>query len=428
MDTRRTLAAVAALLAVGSLRSFAGAQPLAEDAARVENAWRNTGAEVTRVSPRFLHADRRSRLLPAPTAVLTKKTCTTVLILGERTTSFVLAANDEGARMPRPLVPGLAGVASVSKCGSRRADFDDLWVRVQGGRGAVETLVGHSDQPLPAVEQILPERRPGALANMVEVGPPPDVAPSSVRIADAERRVTNAGGTLRPRRALPPNTSPTGSGLGLELAEGCHRLVLIPATRPGVPFDVDAELHDREDRVLAQDRGSATDAALETCVGQTTAAALVWAGSVANAPVTLVHGNWQIPPGIPREWGPRARAAAATAHRRRRAPALDAPPTWEGEGLSGRTVIPIEPDPSGCYAFVVALTRGEHRGVRAAVHVGASRHLDIGPMGSEASLVTFCAQGNGRVRAEIDVSGSNVHWAAGAWRVGAHPPGAPDPW
>lgn len=427
MDTRRTLAAVAALLAVGSLRSIAGAQPLADDAARVESAWRNAGSEVTRVPPRFLHADRRTRLLPA-TAPLTKKTCTTVLILGERTTSFTLAANGEGGRMTRPLVPGLAGVASVTKCGPRRSDLDDLWVRVQGGRGAVETLLGHSDQPLPSVEQILPERRVGALASMVDVGPPPDVAPSSVRIADAERRVTTAGGTLRPRRVLPPNASSTASGLGLELDEGCHRLVLVPATRPGVPFDVDAELHDREDRVLAQDRGSATDAALETCVGQTTSAALVWAGSVRDAPVTLVHGKWQFPPGIPQEWGPRARAAATAAHRRRRAPSLDTPPTWEGEGLSGRTIIPIELDPSGCYAFIVALTRGEHRGVRAAVHVGASRHLDIGPMGSEASLVTFCAQGNGRARAEIDVSGSNVHWAAGAWRVGSHPPGAADPW
>lgn len=426
----RFASAVAAAAVVGALCSEATAQDLQADADRLEAEWKKT-SRVTRLPPRFLMSNQ-SFLVPASRLPQPVEPfgCTALAILGERTASFgiVFPRPDNGEREMQPALRSTAGAAMVERCGPERGAAPEMLVRMLAGRGTIEVIVAESPGHAPGVESVLPERQPGPSATLVDVGPPPDVDPLPARIADAERRVVSSGGKLLPRRLLQTAAAQSSGAVEVVLEDGCHRLVLLPNTGPGRVGDVDAELHDQQERVLARDRSSATDAALDVCVGETTRGMVAFAGGAKGAAVTMLHGMWAIPSGIPDAWGPRARAALATAHRRRPAPVLARAPLWQGEGLSGRTVMPIEIDPEGCYALGVATTRGEPRGMRLAARVGAGSFVDVAIAGAEGSLLTFCGQGQARVRVDLEVSGANTHWVAGLWRTGTRTLGAAEPW
>jgi len=430
MRLLRFVPAVAAALLSGAPCGTAGAQDLQTDADRLEAEWKKS-SRVVRLPPRFL-VSNQSFLVPAGRGAKTPDPagCIAVAILGERTASFGIYFSRPGvaARDTQPAVRSTAGAAMITRCGADRRDASEMLVRMLSGRGALEVVVAESEKQPIALETVLPERQPGPSAMLVDVGPPPDVDSLPVRIADAERRVISAGGRLLPRRQLKTAPGQSSGAVAVDLADGCHRLVLLPDTGPGRVGDVDVELHDLHDRVLGRDRSSATDAALDVCVGEATPAMLAFAGGAKGSSITLLHGTWAIPAGIPEAWGPRARAALAAAHRRRPAPMLSRAPVWQGEGLAGRTVIPIELDPEGCYSFAVATTRGEPRGMRVAARVGASNYVDVAVAGAEGSVLAFCAQGQTHVRADLEVSGANTHWTAGLWRTGTRALGAAEPW
>lgn len=300
-------------------------------------------------------------------------------------------------------------------------------VRLTAGRAALEIIIAEGSRPAPALDQLLPERQAGRSGALEDVGPTPDVDPLPVRVAEAERRALSTNGRVAPRRQLAPE--PQGGGtLRLRLGDGCHRLMLLPETSHGHPVDVDAELHDARDRILVRDRSNASDASLEICVGEQTPAELVWVASSRSAKVTLLEATWALPAGLPFEWGPRARGAMAAAHRKRRSPALTAPPIWEGNGLPGRTSIPVEVAPDGCYVVGLAPTRGDQRSMMLSVQVGTASYNDTGGGGYESAMVSFCAGGARVARVDVESNGQGLFWVAAMWRAGRMPLGAGDAW
>src|SRR5262249_59823879 len=114
------------------------------------------------------------------------------------------------------------------------------------------------------------------------------------------------------------------------LEPGCHRVELFapePAARVRgtrrMRLDVDAELRDEDDELLARDRTDAADPRLETCVGEATAATGVFAGAPPGASVTATHVWWAMPEHLPASWPAEARGRGARA---RRARPLGGPP------------------------------------------------------------------------------------------------------
>lgn len=408
------------------------AQELSDDVSRVQAAWSAAGARTTRLAPRFLQP---GQTLPVrlPEAALSRdaQDCTSLAIVGARTTSFnvVIGSERVSPRTPRPgsVHRSSSGIVVLLRCGPMRQELSELGVRLNGGRGALEFLVAQGQPPAPAIEVLLPERQLGLSASLADVGFTPDVEPTPARVAEAERRLLTAGARLSSRRTLQPAPH-GGAQLDLSLEPGCHRLTLLPETGPGRPVDVDAELLDSQDRPLVRDRSNATDAVLDVCVGETTPAQLVWIASNRNAHVTLLQASWSIPAGLPLHWGPRARAALAASHRKRRTPAISSPPVWQGSGLPGRTSIPVGIDPEGCFLVGVAPTRGVPRTVTLAVSVGAAHHHDTGGGGYDSALVAFCARGSRTATIEIDTSGHGLYWVSGMWKTSRLPLGSAETW
>jgi hypothetical protein len=425
---------VAASLALAGIARAAPchAQELSDDLALVQAGWAKVSERTTRLSARFLQPGQTLPVrLPESALAANASGCTSLAIVGSRTTSFTVVVGSErvSARMPRPASShrSSAGVAVISRCAAARSELSELAVRLNGGRGALEFLLSQGAQQAPAVETFLPERQPGPTASLADVGFTPDVEPTAVRVSDAERRMQSMGARLASRRTLQPPVH-GGASIDVSFEPGCHRLVLLPETGPGRPVDVDAELLDVQDRTLVRDRSNATDAVLDLCVGVTTAAQLAWIASNRGARVTLLHASWAIPSGMPYDWGPRARAALAASHRKRQSPQISSPPQWEATGLPGRTSIPVNIDPEGCYLVGVAPSRGDLRAVTLAVAVGPSHHHDTGGGGYESALVGFCARGARTATIDVEASGNGLHWVSGLWRTGRMPLGSAEAW
>jgi hypothetical protein len=408
----------------------ASGQDLSDDVARLYNGWAAAAVRVNRMPPRFLQPGQVLALrLPAGALSGAPEGCTTVAILGARTTSFTArVGGDRPAEgRTRQELRSASGVLTLSRCGGSRPELADLAVGLAGGRATLEVLVAEGPRTAPSLEGLLPDRQPGPGGTLGDVGVTPEVEPLATRVAEMERRLQGSGATLSPRRTLQPQ--PHGGGVQpLQLSPGCHRLVLLPDAGPGRPADLDAELRDRHDRMLVRDRSNATDALLEVCVGEATPLELAWITSVRGARVTLLQGSWPIPAGVPHAWSPRARAALASAHRKRNTPALTALPVWEAAGLPGRTSIPVEVAPDGCYLAGVTPARGDARSVKLAVKAGASSYFDTGGGGYESAIAAFCASGARVVTLEVEATGQGLHWVGALWKTGRLAPGTPEAW
>jgi hypothetical protein len=402
---------------------------LSEDAASVERAWAASSSRVLRLAPRFLYAGQAVPIeLPGDAVSARDGECTTVAVIGARSCVFALESQPRGALSPergaREEAPrrSVAGVLWLSRCGAERASLGRLGVRIQSARGALEVLVAIGSVPAPAVEAILPERTAGPLGSLVDVGPPP-IHPEGLaaRAARAERRMLGAGATLLGRRALGSDASGRGAA-PIAMAPGCLGLVVLPDNvLGGAPqrVDLDAELRDaRYERPIARDRSNAPDASLEACVGEQTPGLVAWSGALPGGGVTLVTGHWPIPKGIPSGWAPRARAAVASALRRRTAPQPAAAPVWVGLGVAGKTVAVVPTEPGGCYLGAVGASRGDAKAVRVTLTSGMTFATDTGGAGADGAAATFCAVLPEPAMLEIDASGIGLHWTAALWKVG----------
>jgi hypothetical protein len=409
---------------VGVACVLGGARParaeVRETAQRLVDEWRRAGGEVAMGAPRFIN-EGEAIVIDVPAGA--QATCVTVALVGARGASFHARTSDaaEDSEDPEEAAQSAAGALSIARCGGD--EIVRLVVTSDGGRGALETVVARSRAPLPALRVALPERTGGVLPPSPEAGDLPALPPPERRADLAEQRARRDGGTVQARGSLV--AGPDGAGTGkIVLTEGCHRIELfardVATGRPGrkTKLDLDAEMRDDEgERLLSRDRSDAADAHLETCVGETTRAKIVFAGSPPGEPLVMSRMSWPLPARLPIAWGAevRARMAEALLARSVESPRRDA--VFLAQGGSGDTPVPIAVEPGACYVAVVAVAQGTPRGIGLRALVGARESIDDRSTSDSAGVVSLCAGEARRALLEVEARGTGVGWALAVYRV-----------
>ncbi len=392
-------------------------------AARVADAFRLAGAEVKSSPTRFLNDDETvSVVLPAGGG----GACTSVALLGARGMSFrgrlSVENDDEPVEDGRTTGASVAGALLLTRCGE--PGTARVVITSDAGRGAVEIVIARAKGPMPTLTSVLPERGGSSLPHQfqTEPGELPALVPASTRADVAEVRARHDSATVEPRASIVATAEGAGSA-PIVLEPGCHRIELFGidlrprnAGRRG-RLDLDGELRDSDDELIARDRTEAADARLEACVGETTNAEVSYVGSVAGAPVVLTHGRWPIPARLPTLWGnaPRARMASALLARHATLPDSDA--VFVAQGPSGLTTVPITVEPGACYMAVAAITHGSARGLGLRAVIGAREIADERGVGGVASALAFCAEERDAVRVAVDARGTALAWGLALFRV-----------
>lgn len=420
MRSARVGRVVAALSALAVLPALPARAELPEAIGRVAQVWRTAGATVVVQPTRFLNEGQAETVVldalpPGP--------CTTIALLGARGLGFHVRVVDAATDGDAPeRLTSQAGALSFERCGGQPPLR--LLVTSDSGRGALETAIARSAGSLPLLRGVLPERiggswmpgpEPGALAPL----PPPDH-----RADVAESRAKREGARVAERRTL--YAGGDGSGSGEEVLEaGCHTLRLFPvdprATHLTVraKVDLDAEMRSRaDDRVLARDRTDAPDAELSVCVGDTTAADVLFAGSPPGAPVLESHLAWPLPAHLPSMWGGEVRARMARVLLARHVVSLPRAPYFLTQGGPGTTPVPLEVEPGGCYLAVVSVSQGTGRGIGLRVRVGVEESFDDRGVEGGAAATAFCAGSRSSAVALVEAHGAPmVGWALAVYRV-----------
>jgi hypothetical protein len=334
-NSYETRVAVAAAFFAASLSAHVARADLREVSDRVERDWSRSGASVTHAATHFLYEDETMTVTvpPLPTDE-DSSACMTIALIGARGVSFHAKVSgtvddpllDESGRH----ATSVAGLLSIERCGG--APIHALSVTSDAGRGAIETLVGRSHDPLPPLRIIVPERTGGILPQTPEPGALPPLPPQEKRVEIAEARSRRDGATIEDRTNFQAGIDGAGDGR-IPLAAGCHRIELFaPSLRADlvarkIRIDVDAELRDEEtDELLARDRTDAADARLDACVGKPTAARIVFAGSLPMSKIATTHASWPMPSELPRTWGSLALGRMATALHARNISSPTSPP------------------------------------------------------------------------------------------------------
>lgn len=420
---------------------------LSDDAARLVEKWSaKSGTSVEHLAPLFLEHGRLQtvRLTAESKDGTTKRApkdgCTTVVLLAPRTSEIAFLTDAEDAQpIPPPALPSghptvapgdggalhsKAGVATLERCGKEEAAHplanERLLVQSVSPRTAVEILVVRSAAPIEAVESILPERVIGPSAPRGDAGRPIDPGPLTERLQRVEKRARDAGAAHVVRVSMKASAVGTGQFVA-RLAEGCHALDVVADVPQGAArvTDIDAEAHLSEGgRALGRDRGEATDAHLDFCLGEAASVDVSFLGAAGPAEVTLVDSSWSLPAGIPDEWGPDARGDIATALRRRHAPALPPAPIDTWMGVQGETLVPFAVEPGQCYLAVVASVRGDARTLKASVEIGDRAPHDEIADRPEAVQISFCATTEDHASLRVDARGPQPWWVGLVWRLG----------
>lgn len=413
---RRTVVALLAL--VSAFVPQVARADLRGDAARVEGAWRASGAVVTVMPTRFLW-DEETLTIRFPTPSPERSyPCTTVAIVAARGTSFRAKLGGFDDPDGRDRSASIAGVTEITRCDG--SDVDRVLVAGDAGRGAVEILVAYGDHAPPGLREILPERTGGVVVSTSEPGPLPTLPPVQRRIEASEARARNEGATLAANEKL--RARPDGTGTNeVALEPGCHRLELLaheadPSGR--ARFDVDAELRDSDDdTLLARDRSEAADARLYTCTGVAVQGNVAFAGAPAGGTVTQVLSSWPLPEAVPRNWGPQVRAKMAGALLARGLSHAVEAPIALAQGGVNVTTVPIDVEPGACYIAVLAGIRGRLRQLSLRATVGAIDATDERGAVDENAAVAFCAHERRIARLDVEARGASPWWALAVHRL-----------
>lgn len=410
----------------GALVSGPARADAREVAARVQEQWRVTGARTVPIPTRFVFDDE-TIVVPIPAEAEDERSeCTQVAVIGARGLSFRARLSD--APMD-PLLPpeptarasSTAGVLELRRCDRSRPPVRHVVITAEGGRGALEVVVGRSDRPLPHLATVIPERTGGVIPPPPEAGSLPPLVQQDKRAEAAEVRARREGANVHDRARS--RSGDDGSGEeDVDLEEGCHRIEVfgreLARERPGRRFrlDVDAELRDG-DLLLARDRTEAPDARLETCVGSPTRVTLVYGGSPPHSEVLVTRGSWPLPARLPPMWGPvtRSKMARVMFLRHVAVPADD--PVYLAQGSSGTTPLPLSVETGGCYVAVVGITRGRARQLQLRALVGARESTDERGAAEEAALSAFCVRAHESARLEVLARGTGVSWGLALFRV-----------
>jgi hypothetical protein len=402
-------------------------ETLQKEADRVAEEWRKGGAVVERGPSRFLY-DNDTMTITLPTAENAEQACTTVAILGGRGVSFhakVAGVDDDPlSEDPSTRASSVAGVLEIGGCGPAASPLERLRVTSDAGRGAVETVVARSAHPPATIRTVLPERSGGMLPPPPDAGSTPTLPPAERRADLAEGRARREGASALPRASWKPAADGSGD-VKLSLQGGCHRIEVFAvdarSSRPSRRrrLDVDAEIRDDDEDLLARDRTDNPDARLELCVGETTDATVIFAGAPGETAVTVTHAWWPIPahiPSLPSSWGLEARARMAHAFLQRKVSSPPEEPVALYGGIAGSTPIPIALEPGACYVAVAAITNGHARGLGLRVAVGAREGRDERASDDSAALVAFCAGDRARARLDVEARGASITWGLALFR------------
>jgi hypothetical protein len=190
-----------------------------------------------------------------------------------------------------------------------------------------------------------------------------------------------------------------------------------PPRRRG-KLDVDAEIRDKDDRLLARDRSDAPDARLSVCLGETTRVAISFVGSPPDAPVLIAHGSWSLQHHLPEIWGTETKARMAQVLLARHVVSLPEEPAFLAQGGAGTTSVPLSLEPGACYLAVVSLVQGASRAVGLRVHVGARETTDSRGIDEAGAVAAFCAGGRASASAQVDARGPPLlGWGLAVYRL-----------
>jgi hypothetical protein len=266
----------------------------------------------------------------------------------------------------------------------------------------------------------LVHRDPGPAAPLGLSGPRPVSSPLPSRAEALEQRARRQGARDVGARSLAAGRD-GGGVLPLRLAAGCHRIDVLGIPAPeGWPrgVDLDAELVWVPDgRPAAQDRTDNADATLAFCTGEPRLARLQFSGTVPTSPVVVLSARWDLPRGLPGDWGPGPRARLAEAIGRHHRRDLPSAPVYSSLGVTGVTLLPIEVEPGACYLAALAAIRGEPAGMAIAVQAGNHRSEDNPGPGGTGTAVAFCAGREQRASIDVEARGVGLVWLLGVWQT-----------
>ncbi len=397
---------------------------LGKQAATLFREWNLQGSAL-RLRPRMLEQGGSFPLvLPLKTLDPSTDACTTVALLGTPNVSFLLTfEQDELAPSRRAWpVPSAAGVVEVTRCGARKPLLASISVKMRSRRGAIEFIVLESSHPPTAVTEVLPNRNAGPSLPGPQVGKRPWLAPLASRIEARKQRYLSEGAD----QALVSGAVADVRGRGnfvVHLVEGCHRLDLLAEASSDSPPDLDARLTTvTQGELLESDEEHSGQASLTHCVGRAERFRVEFSGAQGGDEITLLHSQWELPQGIPINWGPVARAELGRAMFERGFPALDEAPSFSAIGVRGTTQLRAEIDSNACYVAAVAPLRGEGQrfalGAQLPRSIREAQNLQAG----HGASLQFCAQGSDEVKLETQAVGSGVAWILGLWRLGPSTP------
>lgn len=387
------------------------------DADRVADQWRAEGLVVVRPPSIFLEGGR-PRLLPLGDLQMDGSGCVTALVLGVRTADVSLRSGL--ADRPRPdNERGTGGFAVMTRCGAQQSEIPQAIVELRSPRAAVEVLLARGPDSASPVTNVLVERTVGPISQLRDPGRPPASDGLEARVKRSVERSKLDGSAKVSADVV--KASDSGSGrLVVSFREGCHRLELLASgEKDKRTFDVDAELREAStDRLLARDRSDTPDARLEVCVAAPTTAVLLFGGGEPDGAVGVVDAVWELPEGLPRRWGAKARSSMARALWQRKWRAPLGVPAAESLGVSGTTIMPLELSPRSCYLAAVAPARGEARPLAITVRTDVATVHDTSGVTGEATVVGFCTSVVPTATVQVDARGAAMAWALTVWRTG----------
>jgi len=404
--------------ATSRAQSASGSLDLRREAARLESEWARVAA--TRALPsRFLYDDE-TVLLPLPPTE--GHSCMTIAFIGPRGLSFHVKLPDvpEDPLAAEPaVVSSGAGLLEVVHC-ERGRPLRRVQITSDAGRGTIETRIALSDAPIVSARDVLLERTVGEAVARSDGHAPAPLAPIERRAEAAEARARWEGGTIGPRVQQRAGADGTGEVL-VRLTPGCHRLEVLaaegPQTRRGRKHDVDAELRDDDDVLLARDRSEAEAAHLEACVAEETSGTIAFTGAPSGVPMLVVAARWALPGTLPREFGPDGEARMARALRSRSVPLPPGRPVQVVHGAAGSAMVPVPVEPGGCYTALATVVHGHARSIGLRTRVGAREFFDQRAGSDEAALTSFCVQGATNAQVDVEARGSGVVWAVAVYRM-----------
>jgi hypothetical protein len=411
----RAVAWAAGFMLVAHAR-VANAQ-LREEAERVADAWRASGATVFALKTRFLNGERATNV---PLPALPREACSTLAFLGTRGSSFRVSLVDADDDLSRERITSEAGAVTSERCD--KPSLARAVVLVESGRGALEVVVARSIAPLAPLRNILPERTEGYVGPQPEPGRLAPLPSPERRATLDETRAKREGAEIG--RRLTWMAGPEGRGVEeTALEAGCHTLALFApepsSTQPRAKerLDLDAEMRDAsDDRLMARDQTDAPDARIAACVGQVARVSINFVGATPNARVVVTHAFRHLPEHLPTLWGSEVGARMAQALLARDLVSLPRDASVLAQGGSGSLALPLALEPGACYVAVAALADQETGGIGLRVRVAARESVDARTADQVGAAVAFCAGTHERGVAEVDTR-PLFGWALAVYRV-----------